>query len=176
MRNSGQKVLVGVSLLLLVVNVFLLYQYRIVKRELELSKLTATDIGFKFPVIAGNSISGIEESYSLEDSQKKTLLLVFSPYCEYCQQQYPTWRRTIEQLDPSRWRVLGLTGEKDPAIVEKHLEQMNIGNIKVLLISPNDLRKTRLLYTPMTIVVNTAGQAENVWPGLWLNEDKSVLQ
>jgi peroxiredoxin len=33
--------------------------------------------------------------------------------------------------------------------------------------SKEDMRRARMLFTPMTLIVDTNGDVKKVWPGLW---------
>lgn len=73
----------------------------------------------------------------------------------------------MQNIDHSRWRVLAVTSEKDIDKIKTHLEEQKLIDIKVGAMSPEDIRRTRMVYTPMTLIVDGNGVVEKVWPGLW---------
>lgn len=69
-------------------------------------------------------------------------------------------------IDNSRWRVLAVTSENDFDKIKKHLDDYKIP-FDVGIIPYTQMQKSRLMYTPMTLVIGTDGEVKKVWPGLW---------
>jgi len=154
-------------MLLVVVNVFLISQNRQLRKSLENSKQFVLDEGYRFAELAIKRKDGGEELVNLADQQRNTLLLVFNSNCRYCDQQYPYWNELIRGLDPSDWKVLAISSEGNHESIESHLEKWNLEGAMAGRVTLDVIKKTRMLFTPMTIVIDKEGEVRKVWPGLW---------
>ena len=170
-KDWSQYLLIFVCIVLLVANVFLVVQNMQLKKSVEQAKLFVTDEGYKFTDLKFRGLDGNEETINLAEGTHKTLLLVFSTSCQYCVQEYPNWKGLIENLDPDSWRVLAVTPEADLDKIKAHLESHKLSNVKVASVSREEMQKSRLLYTPMTLVVGTDGEVKKVWAGLQKNKN-----
>lgn len=167
LKDRSQIVLVVVSIILLASNIFLIHQNVQLKRAVEQSKLFVTEAGYKFSELKVRGMDGSEENIDFLDSKFQTLLLIFNTSCDYCVQQYPYWKELVGNIDYGRWRVIAITSENDYDKIKKHLEEHKLSNIKTVTMPLEDMRKARLLYTPMTVAVYTDGEVKKVWAGLW---------
>lgn len=166
-KERTQLVLVVVGIILLVLNIFLIIQNSRLKTLVEQSKQLVTDEGYTFSTLKIKQLDGLEEEVNLADGEHNTLLLVFKTTCQYCIQQYPYWNQLTGNLDKSRWRVLAVTSESDLDKIKNHLIEHNLTNIRAGAISPQVVTDTRMLLTPMTLVLDPAGNVKKVWAGLW---------
>lgn len=168
-KDWSQILLIFVTIVLLVANVFLVIQNFQLKKAVEQPKLFVTDEGYKFTELKFKGLDGNEETINLSDGKHKTLLLVFNTSCQYCVQQYPYWKAVIENLDPTFWRILAVTSEENYDKIKTHLEEHKLNSVKVASISREEMQKSRMMYTPMTLVVDTDGEVKKVWAGLQKN-------
>lgn len=166
-KDRSQVVLVGVSIILLASNIFLIVQNTELKNAVEQSRLLITEEGYSFSDLNIKGLDGSDETINLADGELKTLLFIFSPACNYCVQQYPSWKELYGNLDRNRWRVLAITSDDNYDKIKDHLKEYALNNIKVGIASNTEMRKARMIFTPMTLVVNTDGKVQKVWPGLW---------
>lgn len=166
-KDRTQLVLVVVGIILLVLNIFLIVQNSRLKTSLEQSKQSVTEEGYTFSSLKLKQLDGLEEDVNLADGQHTTLLLVFNTGCEYCLQQYPNWNQLTGSLDQSRWRVLAISSESDLDKIKNHLTEHKVINVKAGSVSPKYMVDTRMLFTPMTLVIDPAGNVKKVWAGLW---------
>jgi hypothetical protein len=51
------------------------------------------------------------------------------------------------------------------------MKKYKIQDWEVLIISPEEAQKAKLLATPVTVVVNNKGIVEKVWTGMWQSND-----
>ncbi len=60
--------------------------------------------------------------------------------------------------------------------LSQHLKDNEIENVRI--IPQETASNARMIFTPMTIIVNEQGKVENVWSGLWepTIEDKKLFQ
>lgn len=121
-----------------------------------------TDLKFK-------GLDGNEETINLSDGKYKTLLLVFNTSCQYCVQQYPYWKGLVENLDPTLWRILAVTSEEDYDKIKTHLEEHKLNSVKVASVSREEMQRSRMVFTPMSLVIGTDGEVKKVWAGLQKN-------
>lgn len=170
-KDLSQILLIFATFVLLIVNIFLMIQNFQLKQKVEQSKLFITEEGYNFTDLKFKGLDGNAESVSLSDGKHKTLLLVFKTSCHYCVQQYPYWKGLVENLDPTLWRILAVTSEDDYDKIKTHLEEykLKINSIKVVSISREEMQKSRMLFTPMTLVVDKDGEVIKVWAGLRKN-------
>lgn len=166
-RDRVQVVLAAVVLLLLATNIFLIVRNLQLQRTIEQSKLFIVDEGYKFSDLKINRLDGREEVFSFSERKLKTLLFVFNTSCRYCVQQYPYWRELVAKLDNSQWRVVAVTSEENLDKIKEHVAEYKLQNVIVGSMSQADIRQSRLMYTPMTLVVDVDGGVKKVWPGLW---------
>jgi thiol-disulfide isomerase/thioredoxin len=160
-------VLLAISAVLLAVNVCLIVQNFQLRNSAEQSKLFITEEGFRFSSIRLKGLDGREEAVDFPTSKAKTLLLVFNTSCQYCVQEYPYWKELARNLDKEGWRIFAVTSETDLDKIRGHIEEFGLTGIKIGSLPSEDARNARLLYTPMTLAIDSSGEVKKVWPGLW---------
>jgi len=168
-KDSSHILLILVSIVLLAANVFLIVQNFQLKKTVEQSKLFTTEEGYKFTDLKFKGLDGSEETINLSDGRHKTLFLVFNTSCQYCVQQYPYWKAITENLDSTTWRILAITSEENYDKIKAHLEEHKLDTVKVACIRREEMQKSRMMYTPMTLVVDIDGEVKKVWAGLQKN-------
>ena len=159
----------GCCLLLLAANIALIHQNSELKSRLSLpppSLQAAT--GSQMQDLHGFDLTGkpIEVDYGKDP--RKVLVLVFSPTCPFCAENWPKWQQVISSLDRSAIRpvAVDVTSSASTAFIAQHkLEEMPV----FLKVDPSATVNYRFQLTPQTILVNSAGKVEKVWTGV-LNE------
>jgi peroxiredoxin len=78
----------------------------------------------------------------------------------------------LKKVDSSRVEVLGLVSDKlDKKTVFTHAEELGYFKTRtpmpVLFVSNESLVRYKLIATPTTLLVNSAGNVEHVWVGKW---------
>jgi|CXWL01.1.fsa_nt_gi peroxiredoxin len=165
--DRSQIVLVIVCIILLTINVFLIVQNSQLKGSLERSRQVVTEEGYRFSELSFRGMDGNEEKINLANGESKTLLLVFNSSCQYCKQQYPLWKELALKLDAGNWKVLAISSEEDLEKLKAIIKDENFENIKVGSVGTDEMRRARMLFTPMTIAVDGTGEVKKVWTGLW---------
>lgn len=124
--------------------------------------------------IAGSDLNGrsYELNYSNSKDERKRLIFFFSPSCSYCVQQAPLWRDVLNKVDSRRVEVLGLLSNKeDKKAVFAHAEELGYFRTRtpmpLLFVSNESLARYKLLATPTTLLLSSAGNVEHVWVGKW---------
>lgn len=166
-RDMSQWVLIAVATALLATNGFLIYQNIGLRSTVARSKRFVTDVGYKFADVPSTSVSGENAPITFGADGKSTLLLVFNTNCEYCLQQYPSWRGLVGSLDRNKWNIIAVTTQSDSNLIKTHLDENELTGIDVRVVSAEEISKARMAYTPMTVSVDSDGVVRNVWPGLW---------
>ncbi len=163
---------------LILVNLLLVRQNFAMRRELT-ARADAVDPaanslkeGDVVTSIAGSDLDGRPRELNYGKDQRKHLLLYFSPSCTYCVQQAPLWRDILNHVDSSRVEVLGLVSDKqDRKAVFTHAEGLGyfktVTQLPVLFVTNDALVRYKLVATPTTLLVSSAGQVERVWVGKW---------
>jgi peroxiredoxin len=103
---------------------------------------------------------------------RKKVFIFFSPTCPYSAQQAAYWRQMMDEIDPARFEVVGLTGEReDKQKVAAFIQEMGYASAKtpphVMFVPDGVLRSYKLSSTPTTLLVSNTGRVENVWVGRW---------
>jgi hypothetical protein len=160
-------------LLLLGVNLALIRQNRSLKAQLAAPPPSLeASIGASVPDLKGYDVSGKPLTITYGQDARKVLLLVFSPTCAFCAENWPKWQAMLGALDREAVRPVGVdvTASSTPAFLSEH----QITGIPVMVqVDPVGRVSYRLQLTPQTILVGPGGKIEKVWSGV-LSEDASA--
>jgi hypothetical protein len=159
-------VLSGCCLLLLAANIALVRQNGQLKDRLALPPpvLEAT-IGAKMPDLRGFDIAGQPLEILYGNDSRKVLVLVFSPTCPFCDQNWHNWEQVIGSLDRSAVRpvAVDVTSTTTAPFVAQH----QLGGLPVFVrVDPRATVDYRFHLTPQTILLDPAGKIEKVWTGV----------
>jgi thiol-disulfide isomerase/thioredoxin len=102
---------------LCVINLFLVKQnldFRKLLAAAGRSNLTANSltVGDVVPALSGTDIDGRAFELNYKKDGRHRLLMFFSPDCPYCVKQAPLWRDVLDTVDSSRFRVVGVVGDR----------------------------------------------------------------
>jgi peroxiredoxin len=156
----------GCCLLLLVANIALLRQNSQLKARLELPppSLEAAS-GAQMPDLRGFDPTGKPVEVLYGKDSRKVLVLVFSPTCPFCDQNWPKWQQLITSLDRAAVRpvLVDVTSTATTQFVLQH----QLAQLPVLLkVDPQAMVDYRFHLTPQTILVDHDGRVEKVWSGV----------
>lgn len=175
-RNSWVAGLLILGLIM--VNLLLVKQNFAMRRELK-ARAEAVDpatqslkAGEVVTSIAGLDLNGRSYDLNYGKDKRKHLIMYFSATCAYCVQQAPLWRDVLNKLDSSRVEVLGLVSDKqDKKAVLTQAEELGYFKtstpLPVLFVTNEALVRYKLVATPTTLLVSSAGNVEHVWVGKW---------
>ncbi len=157
---------------LLAANIALIHQNSQLKARLELPppQMEASQ-GAQMPDLRGTDVEGKPVEVLYGKDSRKVLVLVFSPTCPFCDQNWPKWQQVISSLDRSAVRpvLVDVTSTTTAGFVSQH----QLASLPVILkADPRATLDYRLHLTPQTILVDPNGKVEKVWTGV-LN-DSSV--
>ncbi|MGE5322127.1 MAG: peroxiredoxin family protein [Actinomycetota bacterium] len=156
----------GCCVLLLGLNIALVYQNRELKSRLSVPPpvLQAT-AGTRMPDLKGFDPDGNPVAVRYGSDPRQVLVLVFSPTCPFCEQNWPRWAEVIKSLDRSRVRPVGvdLTSTTTDSFASEHA----MGEMPVIAkVDPLARVDYRFQLTPQTILLDGSGKVEKVWTGV----------
>ena len=86
---------------LLAANIALIHQNSQLKSQLSLPPpLMEASAGTQVPDLRGVDLEGKPVEVLYGKDSRKVLVLVFSPTCPFCDQNWPKWQQVISSLDP----------------------------------------------------------------------------
>lgn len=151
---------------LLVLNVILLKQNQGMKAQLasytSSPKLTT---GTQLPSLRGRGIDGKETQVSFGKDLRKSLLLVFAPECQFCEQNMSAWKQILDNINESSFRVTAVSLSSQN--LTSYIAQHQLNTIPVLTdVNLQDRESYKLASVPQTILIDANGRVEKVWTGL----------
>lgn len=155
-----------IALCLLALNVVLLKQNRDLKNE-KTNRLATPElaVGTQLSVLRGRNLNGNQEEISFGNDKRKSVLLILSPECSFCEKNLPIWKQIINGIDQSLFRVTVVSLSSHN--LEKSLSQLQLDAGSVLTdVDPQDRQTYYFSSVPQTILVGTDGKVERVWTGL----------
>lgn len=168
--------ILGCCLLLLVANIALIHQNSQLKARLALPppQLEAAH-GAQMPDLRGFDPAGKPVELLYGKDPRKVLLLVYSPTCPFCDQNWPKWQAMLASLDHSAVRAVAVdvTSSSDEVFIQRH----QLAGIPVFeKVDPQATVNYRFQLTPQTILVDPAGKIEKVWSGVLNDSTLTEIQ
>jgi hypothetical protein len=153
-------------LLLLAANIALIHQNSQLKARLAAPppQLEAAQ-GAQMPDLRGFDLAGKPLEVLYGKDPRKVLVLVYSPTCAFCKQNWPKWQAMITSLDPSAVRTVAVDVTSSSS--EIFIQQHQLAGLPVFQkVDPQATVDYRFQLTPQTILVDPAGKVEKVWTGV----------
>ena len=151
---------------LLAANIALIRQNSQLKAQLSLpSPAMEAAAGAQVPALRGVDVEGKPVEVLYGKDSRKVLVMVFSPTCPFCDQNWPKWQQVISSLDLSAIRpvLVDVTSTTTAGFVSQH----QLSNLPVILkADPRATVDYRMRLTPQTILVDPNGKVEKVWTGV----------
>jgi hypothetical protein len=168
-RKQNMKWSVAISaccVVLLAANIALIRQNRQLKAQLSLPPpALEAAAGTQMPDLRGFDPDGKPVEVLYGKDARKVLVLVFSPTCAFCDQNWPKWEQVISSLDRSAVRpvAVDVTSTTTAGFVSQH----QLASLPVFLkVDPRATLDYRFHLTPQTILVGPNGKVERVWTGV----------
>lgn len=161
---------------LLAANIALIHQNNQLKAQLSVPP-PALEIaaGTQMPDLRGFDPEGKPVEVEYGKDPRKVLVLVFSPTCPFCDQNWPKWEQVITSLDRSVVRPVGVdvtSTSKAP-----FLSQHQLTGLPVLeKVEPQVMLNYRFQLTPQTILLDPGGKVEKVWTGVMTDSSVADLK
>jgi peroxiredoxin len=163
-------------IVLLAANIALIHQNSQLKAQLSLPP-PALEVaaGAQMPNLQGFDPDGKPVEVDYGKDPRKVLVLVFSPTCPFCEQNWPKWEHVISSLDRSVVRPVGV--DVTSTAKEPFLSQHQLTGLPVIeKVDPKVMLNYRFQLTPQTILLDPNGKVEKVWTGVMTDSSVADLQ
>lgn len=156
----------GCCILLLGLNVALIHQNRELKSRLSVPPpVLQVTAGTRMPDLKGFDPDGKPVAVRYGSDSRQVLVLVFSPTCPFCEQNWPKWTEVIKSLDGSLVRPVGV--DVTSTTTDSFDSQHAMAAMPVIAkLDPVARVDYHLQLTPQTILVDASGKVEKVWTGV----------
>ena len=121
-------------------------------------------VGSKVPPIEAQRIGGGREA--IKYGERPTFLYVFSVNCQWCARNENNLKALTQRIKDSH-RVIGLSLDADPTVVETYARTHGIDFPVYIGASSDALAAYRLGATPHTLLVDTSGKLVQSWVGAY---------
>ncbi len=161
---------------LLAANIALIHQNNQLKAQLSQPPPTLEiPAGTQMPDLRGFDPDGKPVEVDYGKDPRKVLVLVFSPTCPFCEQNWPKWEQVISSLDRSAVRPVGV--DVTSTSQAPFLSQHQLTGLPVFeKIDPKVMMNYHFQLTPQTILLDPAGKVEKVWTGVMTDSAVSDLK
>lgn len=130
--------------------------------------------GVTLPALVGTDNRGLSRSVTLGTDGRQTLVLFYSPSCEYCDLNWPAWDRILLAVDSRAVQVVAIdpSGLTDDAFLRAHFmpEAVILAGVDYATGASYDLA-----VTPMTISIDARGILKGVWRGALTATTEAVI-
>jgi hypothetical protein len=124
------------------------------------------ELGGVVPPLVGYDISGNKVTYEYGRDSRETLLLVFSPTCHACDENWPKWNRLIQSVDTRSTRLV-IANISGAPVSADYVARHNIAAVPLVAeVSAESQQAYRLAYTPQTILIGSDGKVRKVHTGV----------
>ena len=118
--------------------------------------------------IDGLDLSNQETSIDFTSRSKPTLLLVFSPACRFCAENWPNWHKLLQSAADANVVFADTSGLADLGYFQKVGISPPIQLVKIGL---QTKLASKLNATPTTILLAPGGRVKGAWVGLLSDDD-----
>lgn len=128
----------------------------------------------KVPSLVGVNLKG--EEFKVEyPSAQKTVLFFFSPACPACEENLDFWKRLYESRRSGKLRIVAATNS-DREKTEEFARKFQLG-FPVLMVSDLKLLdKYKVEAVPQTMLIDTSGTVQKVWPGTLSKDQQAEIE
>jgi peroxiredoxin len=117
----------------------------------------------KVPSLVGVDLKG-EEFKLTYPSSEKTVLFFFSPDCPACEENLKFWKKLYQNHSTKKLRIVGATNS-DRNKTEEFVKKFQL-TFPVMIVSDLSLLdKYKVEAVPQTMLIDTSGTVQKVWPG-----------
>lgn len=121
-------------------------------------------LGSKVPPIEAQLVGGGREA--IKYGERPTFLYVFSVNCQWCARNENNLKTLTQRIKNSH-RVIGLSLDSDPTVVETYARTHGIDFPVYISASSEALAAYRLGATPHTLLIDTSGKLVQSWVGAY---------
>jgi peroxiredoxin len=151
---------------LLAMNVALIRQNRQLKKQASLPPpALELPAGTAVPDLKGFDLSGKPVEVDYGKDSRKVLVLVYSPTCKFCAENWPRWWDLMSSLNRSAVRPVAV--DVTSSSTQDFLAEHRLSDFPVMnQIEPTARIRYRFQLTPQTMLIDTDGKVEKVWSGV----------
>lgn len=168
------------SLMLTGVCLALVSQNHGLKKELKILDARArrgyeVEAGLAVPTLTGRDAYGNPLAFPYNEDQRSTLIMVFSPHCGVCDENWPIWEALLDRLPQDKVRAVAvdLSSQADWAYLMQH----GIADLPVIAQpDPSSIIGYRMRLVPQTFLVGSDGTVQKVWTGLLGSTEVAELE
>jgi hypothetical protein len=160
----------GIALLLLSNIILLRANHKMAAAYNDLSSQMLLPAGYHVPTLKGKFLDGRDAALTYGVDRRYTILLVYSPACQICEDNWDNWDEIINRGDASiQIAAIDLSNMTRPDYISAH----NMGRMPIIQhLDPASMLDYRLRRTPETIVIDPSGAVVGSWIGAL---DKKVV-
>lgn len=175
--SKGKALLfVALGIALVIINTILVNQNRELRSYLnELQQSLELNPGAIVSALHGVDINGDSIDINYGADPRKTVLLVFSPDCDYCTKNIPAWEKILSNVDKSSFRVIAISLE--PEGTKEYVTKHRLISVPVIAkLYAKGVNTYKMGLTPETILIGPDGKVEKVWKGLLDEESRKEIE
>lgn len=130
-------------------------------------------VGTSVPPITAKRVGGGSETISYSDSERPTIVYIFTPQCVWCLRNLENLKTLIKERR-TEYRFIGISLTDDG--VEKYVTEKGLDIPIYTGVSAEARAAYKLGSTPETIAISTEGKVVQVWGGAYVGEPKSQVE
>lgn len=162
-------------LALLVSNLSLLALNRQLRQRLTEVAKPHLEAGDLVPPLRALDGAGGAVRLDFTGSGPRTLLLVFSPTCGWCDLNLPSWSALLDAVAGRSLRTVAVATRPEQAA--EYARRNRLARAVVLVeAEPRDALAYRLVVTPQTILIAPDGRVERIWVGALRDENLREIE
>ncbi|HKV95126.1 MAG TPA: redoxin domain-containing protein [Candidatus Angelobacter sp.] len=161
---------------LLAANVALIHQNGQLKARLALppQQMEAAH-GAQMPNLKGFDLTGKPVEVLYGKDQRKVLVLVYSPTCPFCEQNWSKWYDLMASLNHSAVRPVAV--DVTSTSTAGFLSQHQLAELPVFQkVDPQATVDYHFQLTPQTLLIDSDGKVEKVWSGVLSDSSLAELK
>ncbi|MBB5061352.1 protein-disulfide isomerase [Granulicella aggregans] len=124
--------------------------------------LQGPQVGSSLRNLSGFDLNGKPLLVTFSSASDKTLLLVFSPHCQYCKQNWPRWQKVLDSGKAMHVLYADLSGDADMAYLDAYDHSKSR---QLIRLDQETKRAYSLSTTPTTLIIGKGGHIDGVWIG-----------
>lgn len=130
-------------------------------------------IGVPMPDLEGRDSSQALVSLNVRDTNRPTIVFVFSPTRHFCKDNWTNWDRLLENRTNGAWRAVFLNvGTRS---TEDFRKTHVLGDYLIEDVTKKTIDDYRVFYTPGTLVIGSDGKIRRSWTGVLNKQDMADL-
>ena len=171
MNNLSKNLLATITVALLIMNGFLIYQNLNLKAKLEKPAPVQIKEGKILTAFEALDINGKTVKVDYEGNNFKRVLFYFHPTCGWCKKQMPYWNELVSKADSRNFKFTAVTIDDNSEEIKDYINKFGMNSWEVLSMKKADADKSELSGTPTTVVLDSQGKVEKVWIGMWRDDE-----